>query len=96
MFTKLWTCNHRYPIETGRLNNIDKNFRKCTICDINSIGNKFHYVLECTYFANNRQMFLSKRYHKNPNKIKLNDLINTYDKKNICQNWLRKFPVCSS
>lgn len=43
-FTKLRTWYHRFPIETGRWYNIEKHFRKCTMCDSNSIGDEFHYV----------------------------------------------------
>lgn len=93
-FTKLRTCNHRFPIETGRWHNIEKHLRKCTMCDSNSIGDEFHYILECTYFVNDRKMFLPKRYYENPNIIKFNEPMNTYNVEKLkkkCQDLSRKF-----
>lgn len=81
-FTKLQTCNHRFPIETGRWHNIDKNLRKCTMCD-SSNGDEFHYILECTHFVKDRKIFLSKRYFENPNIIKFNELMNTYNEEKL-------------
>lgn len=69
--------------------------------DSNSIGDKIHYILECTHFVNNRKMFLFKRYYKNPNMIKFNDLMNTYyveklKKNNLSRFIMKIFKVCSS
>ena len=54
-FIKIRTCNHRLPIETGRWSNIDRNLRMCTMCDRKSIGDEYHYIMECTYFSNERK-----------------------------------------
>lgn len=39
--TKFRTCNRRFPMETGKWNNIDKNLRKCRMCYCNSVGMNF-------------------------------------------------------
>lgn len=44
------------------------------MCDGNSIGDEFHCILDCTHFANDRKMFLSKRYYENPKTMKFNEL----------------------
>ena len=41
------TANHKLPIELGRWNNIEYDERKCDLCDQRSIGDEFHYLLEC-------------------------------------------------
>ena len=50
ILVKLRTCNHRLPIETGRWNNIERNLRICTMCNNNTIGDEFHYIMECDFF----------------------------------------------
>ena len=37
------------PIETGRWLNIELSNRKCKFCDKDTIGDEFHYLLECTF-----------------------------------------------
>lgn len=70
------------------------------MCDSNSIGDEFHYILECTYFVNDRKMFLPKRYYENPNIIKFNERMNTYNveklKKKTSRFIKKIFKVCSS
>ena len=41
---KFRTTNHRFPIETGRWQKIDRQERKCTLCTKNDIGDEFHYL----------------------------------------------------
>ena len=60
-FIKLRTCNHRLPIDTGRWSNKDRNLRICTMCD-RKIGEEYHYIIECTYFSNEKKM-LPSRFH---------------------------------
>ena len=43
-------CNNKLPIETGRWTNIDRNLRKCKLCNSGTVGNEFHYVMECCFF----------------------------------------------
>ena len=45
---KFRTGNHRLPIETGRYKKIPIEKRKCRFC--NTVGDEFHYVLECQHF----------------------------------------------
>ena len=37
----------RAYIELGRHNNIPRNERKCTLCNLNDIEDEFHFVLKC-------------------------------------------------
>ena len=43
------SANHRLPIETGRWNNVELEDRKCNLCDMNTIGDEFHCLLECPF-----------------------------------------------
>jgi hypothetical protein len=45
---KFRTTNHKLPIP-GRWNNIDRVNRICTKCDNITIGDEYHYIMECIY-----------------------------------------------
>lgn len=71
------TANHKFPIETGRWNNIDLNERKCNLCEKNIIGDEFHYLLECPFFKNERLNYLDSSYYRKPNILKYKELLST-------------------
>ena len=53
--------------------------RKCIKCNSSSLGDEFHYLLECNYFARERHMFLKKYFYKHPNIIKYKQLMTSTD-----------------
>ena len=43
---------HNYlPVETGRWSGLDTSQRKCNLYNIDDIGDEFHYIFRCPYFA---------------------------------------------
>ena len=46
--------NHRLPIERGRFWGVERDDRLCDICSMNSLGDEYHYLFECTFFNNER------------------------------------------
>jgi hypothetical protein len=44
---KFRTTNHKLPIEHGRWNNIPHENRKCNLCNLEEIGDEFHYISNC-------------------------------------------------
>lgn len=72
---KFRTCNHKLPIETGRWNNLEFSERKCTICDLDIIGDEFHYLFECPYFKEDRIKYLRKYFYTRPNMHKYKELM---------------------
>lgn len=69
-------CNNKLPIETGRWTGIDRNLRKCTLCNSNSVGDEFHYVFECIAFEFDRKVFLPNINKRNSNCITLSNMFN--------------------
>ncbi|MEW8548255.1 MAG: reverse transcriptase family protein [Candidatus Thiodiazotropha sp.] len=69
------TANHKFPIEVGRWNNIELEDRKCTLCCKNTIGDEFHYLLECPFFNNERLKYVSSFYYRRPNMLKYKELL---------------------
>ena len=47
--TRLRMSSHAFPIEVQRYNKkkIQREDRKCTICNLNEVGNEEHYLLRC-------------------------------------------------
>ena len=41
------TSNHSLPIERGRWQNTLRQNRLCSLCNQNSIGDEYHYILKC-------------------------------------------------
>ena len=69
------TANHRLPVETGRWYNISIDDRKCNLCSTNSLGDEFHYLLECTFFTHQRRKYIDKRFYRRPNMMLYQSLI---------------------
>ena len=81
MLLKFRTSNHLLPIEKGRHLNIDRNERKCELCNMNDIGDEYHYVCCCTKFRNLRTKFIPRKFHKKSSVQKYCDLMLCKSKK---------------
>ena len=42
---KFRTTNHRLPIEIGRWQNIERNNRKCLLCDTNTMALEMNFII---------------------------------------------------
>ena len=49
------TLNHRLPIQRGRVMNLPYEDRLCSKCSSADIGDEFHYVFSCPFFAESRR-----------------------------------------
>ena len=54
-FVHFRTLNHRIPIQRGRVMNLPYEDRLCTKCSSADIGDEFHYVFSCPFFAESRR-----------------------------------------
>jgi hypothetical protein len=68
--------NHRLPIATGRYQGIDKEDRLCPLCSNHQIGDEFHYLFECPSMTDERHMYLKPYFHRTPNTLKMEQLLN--------------------
>ena len=59
--------NHKLPIECGRWINVNREDRKCELCDSNDLGDEFYYLLKCKFFDESRKDYIDKKYFKNAN-----------------------------
>ena len=74
--SKFRCSNMKFPIETGRWQNIARNYRICTFCRDN-IGDEFHYLFICKHelIADLRSKFIPKYYTLNPTIHKMKGLL---------------------
>ena len=80
---KFRTSNHKLPVETGRWENIPYGERKCSLCNKNDIGDKFHYLLVCPLFQEDRCNLFKPFYYQRPI---LTHLAYTVSGKKSCSN----------
>ena len=87
-FTKFRCRNvSKLPVEVGSYTNINYCARICEKCDLNDIGDEYHYVLLCKFFDKKRKTFISSYYHNLPSMFKFNQLMNSKGKDlvRLCQ-----------
>ena len=68
--------NHRLPIEKGRFWGVKRDDRICDLCDLEHIGDEFHYLFECKYFERERKQLLPNI--QKPNVLIHHDLFNDF------------------
>ena len=54
--------------------NISRENRLCTICDLNEVGDEYHYIMKCYFFQNSRQKYVETNTWINPNYHKFSKL----------------------
>ena len=71
--------NTKTPVVTlGYANiNIPYEDRLCTVCNMNEVGDEFHYIFKCPTFHSHRNKYLSNYYIRNSNMIKFSQLFQT-------------------
>ena len=62
--------NHKLQIEMGRRMGVCRENRICKECNLNMIGDEFHFVLECPKYSTIREQYVPKRYIFRPSVFK--------------------------
>ena len=73
-FMAFRTRNHRLPIETSRWRNIPVNEIYCNI--FNKLGDEYHFLLECSLFKHQRELYLDRYVFTRPSFYKFSELLN--------------------
>ena len=58
--------NHKLPIELGRFWGSERDDRICELCRLDKLGDEYHYLFECSYFEEQRRMFLPRGLPRQP------------------------------
>ena len=75
--------NSKIPIVTGRFTGTERHNRICNLCQLNEIGDEFHYIMLCPNFLSSRKRFINRTYWTRPNTKKLRDLFSNTDPKEL-------------
>jgi hypothetical protein len=86
-FSKFRCRNTRLPIEVGAHLNIPRSERLCIMCDLNEVGDEFHYLFNCSMFGEHRKLYIKKYYWNKPSAQKMTELLNSKNRKltNLCK-----------
>ena len=74
---KFRCSDHKLPIEQGRFFGIDRNQRFYTLCNSNQLGDDYHYIFQCNFFAADRHKYLSTFCRQAVNTYKYAFLMNS-------------------
>ena len=70
--TRFRCRNTKLPVENFYILNLAD--KKCNQCCLNVIGDEYHYLLECTFFQADRELFVPRYYSRYPARHKLEGL----------------------
>jgi hypothetical protein len=82
LFTKFRVSDHNLEIESGRYKNITREERKCKNCNLNEIGDEYHFFLKFTANHSLRNNLFNKIILNKPDfieEIPLNKITNLLD-----------------
>jgi hypothetical protein len=74
---KFRVLNHNLPVEKLKYSGIERQNRRCNLCPANELGDEFHYLFTCSFFKEERNLYVKKYYYKHPNVLKFKDLLCT-------------------
>ena len=83
IITKFRISGYNLNIEKGRYENIDRNDRKCTLCNMNEIEDEYHFILQCPIYDTFRKQYIKKYYYRNSSVYKLLQLLSTENIKEL-------------
>ena len=92
---KYRTLNSKLPIEIGRYDGTERYQRLCKVCNLNVIGDEYHYIFECTNqdIREMRNRCLNVYYTKRPSMHKFVELMLSTSKNKMDAISLSKFVV---
>ena len=71
------SLNHKLPIEYGKFWGVERDDRTCELCFFNKLGDEFHYLFECSYFEDQRRIYIPRVLSKHPNTFKFRTFMNS-------------------
>lgn len=71
--------NHRLPIKFGRFIYVERSNGKCKLCKSGEMGDKYHYLFQCSFFKHGRRKRIAPYFYRDPNILKFSKLTNIED-----------------
>ena len=63
------------PQTTGRYKGITYDTRYCEQCNMNEVGDEYHYIFNCPALAQERNAYIKITYRARPSNANLNKLL---------------------
>ena len=76
-FFKFRTINHKLPIEVGRYSGRPRFTRNCDKCDMEELGDEFHFLLQCPTLSDLRRTYLPIYCQNRPNIHKFESIMSS-------------------
>ena len=89
VFSRFRCRNHKLPVKTGIYKNIPRSERVCVKCSQSEIGDEFHYIFNCPFFADQRRTYLPKFCHIHPSAPKFKRIMNDKTKLRSLANFIK-------
>jgi hypothetical protein len=89
----LRTINYKLPIETSRWNNIDRANIICTKCDKITIGDEYHYIMECQHLKKFKNRFIITNLQERPNILKFKQIMSASQKQNLEKKYVNVYKI---
>ena len=86
--TRFRTGNNHLPVNKCRFSN-NNDDKLCNLCDSGDVGDEFHFLLNCSYFNADRDLYIPRYYRTHPNTLKMQNLFESSRKSTQLN--LRKF-----
>ena len=77
LFCKFRTINHKLPIEVGRYSGRPRFTRNCDKCDMEELGDEFHFILQCPTLSDLRRTYLPIYCQNRPNIHKFESIMSS-------------------
>ena len=81
--SKFRLSSHDLAIEKGRYNNINRENRLCTYCNMNVIENEFHFLLVCPKYKHLRIKYFKPYFCQWPNVNKFKILMSSQNRNTL-------------
>ena len=82
-FCRFRCGNHKLPVVVGRYNNIERCNRVCSLCNLNTIGDEYHYIYVCPAFNQERVAYIQKKLLRNHNTLTMHSLFSSEDRTSV-------------
>jgi hypothetical protein len=75
--------NSKIPVVTGRFTGIARHERLCRLCQLNELGDEFHYIMTCPKFRLDRKKLIRETVWTRPNMRKMGELFSSNDAREL-------------
>lgn len=84
LISKLRLSSHKLCTETGRYTGVNRDDRICHKRQFGVIEDNFHFILQCSFYANVRRQYLKPHYFRRPSAFKLVQKLCSQSTKELC------------